>query len=79
MRRYNCSRGNIHRKGFSYTDAVTVVVANTYDINHFLSYGTRSFTGLIENINGPGYWDTLPGNEKKRILMLLKRSQKRRH
>jgi len=45
-------RENISRKGFSYTDAVTVATAKKYNITHLLSYDIRSFTGLVEDITG---------------------------
>ncbi|BES82358.1 PIN domain-containing protein [Pyrodictium abyssi] len=70
-------RENIGRRGFSYTDAVTVATARRYGITHLLSYDVRSFTGLVEKITGPGYWDTLPSQEKDRILGLLRQRRKR--
>ena len=41
---------NISRKGFSYTDAVTVVVIRKLKIGYLLSYDVRSFSGLVNNV-----------------------------
>lgn len=66
-------RRNMRRKGFSYTDAVTVTVIREYGIDYLLSYDTRSFTGLVDNIIGTNYWDTLPARERERIARLVKK------
>lgn len=64
---------NLRRKGFSYTDAVTVVVMEEYGIGYLLSYDMRSFSGLVNNIVGPGYWESLSGEERSRIMRLVDR------
>ena len=64
---------NLGRKGFSYTDAVTVSIAREFMVEYLLSYDLRSFQGLIENIIGPGYWQTLSDTEKEKILELAKK------
>jgi len=69
-------RENISRKGFSYADAVTVAVIKTFKIDHLLSYDTRSFLGLVENIVGMNYWNLLPKHEQNRILDLLEKTIK---
>jgi len=66
-------RKNLGRKGLSYTDAVTVAVMKEFIIDYLLSYDTRSFQGLINNIIGPNYWQTLPSSEKEQILRLVRR------
>jgi len=64
---------NISRKGFSYTDAITVAVIREYGINYLLTYDERSFTGLVENIVGIDYWSTLTREEQNRILKLVEK------
>lgn len=64
---------NISRKGFSYTDAITVAVIREYGINYLLTYDERSFTGLVENIVGVDYWSTLTREEQNRILKLVEK------
>ena len=64
---------NLGRKGFSYTDAVTVATVKEFKIGYLLSYDLRSFQGLVDNIVGPDYWQTLPNDEKERILKLAKK------
>ncbi len=53
-------RKNIFRKGFSYTDAVTVAVIKKLRIDYLLSYDVRSFLGLVNNVVGMNYWSSLP-------------------
>ncbi len=65
-------RKNISRKGFSYTDALTVAVVRELKISYLLSYDARSFSGLVDNIVGMNYWNSLPRHEQRRILELLK-------
>jgi len=65
---------NIYRKGFSYTDAVTIVFMREYGIDYLLTHDLRSFHGFIENIVGPGYWNSLSSSEKRLIIRLLKGS-----
>ncbi len=65
-------RKNLRRKGFSYTDAITVAAMKEFMIDYLLSYDTRSFQGLIDNIIGPNYWQTLPSTEKEQILRLVR-------
>lgn len=58
----------IYTKGFSYTDAVSEVVAKEYDLK-LISYGSGFG---IETI-GNGYWINLDEIERKRILSIVKR------
>ncbi len=67
---------NLQRKGLSYTDAVTVALIKSHKIDYLLSYDLRSFKGLVENIIGPGYWHTIPEQEKKQILKIAKKYTK---
>ena len=62
---------NIHRKGFSYTDAVTVAVIKEYDIDYLLSFDLRSFSKLVNNVVGSNYWEKLSIDERKRISELI--------
>lgn len=66
-------RKNLWKKGLSYTDAVTIVLIKSHKIDYLLSYDLRSFKGLVENIIGPGYWHTIPKEEKKQILKIAKK------
>ena len=72
----NIFRENISRKGFSYTDAMTVAVIRSLKIGYLLSYDVRSFSGLVDNVIGMNYWNSLPRHEQLKILELLKRSNK---
>ncbi len=62
---------NIGRKGFSYTDAVSVATIRELDIEYFLSYDLRSFSGLVDNIIGIDYWKNLSLEERRRIQKLI--------
>ena len=64
---------NTARKGFSYTDAVTAAAIRHYGTDHLLTYDLRSFQGLIDNITGPNYWNTLPPERQKQILELARK------
>ena len=64
---------NLGRKGFSYTDAITVAVMKEFMIDYLLSYDIRSFQGLIDNIVGPNYWQMLSSTEKEEILKLARK------
>jgi len=64
---------HVRRAGLSYTDATTVVVMEELNIGMLLTYDMRSFAGLVENILGPGYWASLPREERDRISRLLMR------
>ncbi len=66
-------RENIGKKGFSYTDALTVVVFRELELDYLLTYDLRSFSGLVDNIIGPGYWQTIPVDEKRQILGLARK------
>ena len=66
---------NITRKGLSYTDAVSVAVIRNVKLSRFLTYDLRSFQGLLNNIIGPNYWNTLDRREKGKILLLAKKFQ----
>ena len=68
-------RENITRKGLSYTDAVSVAVIRNVKLSRFLTYDLRSFQGLLNNIIGPNYWNTLDRREKGKILLLAKKFQ----
>jgi len=59
-------RENITRKGLSYTDAVSVAVIRNVKLSRFLTYDLRSFQGLLNNIIGPNYWNTLDRREKEK-------------
>jgi len=63
---------NIDRKGFSYTDAITVITIRDFNIKTLLTYDLRSFRKLVENIVGPNYWQTLSRAEQERIFELIK-------
>ncbi len=65
-------RENIFRRGFSYTDAVTVATIDEYGIGYLLTFDVRSFSGLVDNIIGVGYWSSLAEDEKNRILKLVR-------
>lgn len=62
---------NIGKKGFSYTDATTVIVIDSLNIDYLLTFDLRSFGGLVRSIVGPGYWNTLTPEEKDRIREIL--------
>ena len=64
---------NILRKGLSYTDAVTAAIIHAYQIDYTLTYDQRSFKGIIDNIIGPNYWQTIPPEERKQILKIAKK------
>jgi len=66
-------RENIERKGLSYTDAVTAATVQTYQISFLLTYDQRSFKGIIDNIVGPNYWQTIPAEERKQILKIARK------
>jgi len=68
-------RENITRKGLSYTDAVSVAVIRNMKLSRFLTYDLRSFQGLLYNMVGPNYWNTLDGREKEKILLLAEKFQ----
>ena len=69
-------RENISRKGFSYTDAITVATIKEYGIDYLLTYDVRSFSGLVDKIIGANYWNTLSKDERDRILALINRDVK---
>lgn len=62
---------NIERKGFSHTDATTVITMKSLRIDYLLTFDTRSFGGLVENLIGLGYWNTLTPEEKRRIQKVI--------
>jgi len=57
----------IRRRGLSHTDATTIAVMRELNVDVLLTYGLRSFAGIVDNIIGPGYWSSLPQAEKERI------------
>lgn len=61
------------RKGFSYTDALTVTVIRKLKICYLPSYNVRSFSGLISNIVGINYWSSLLTQEQQKMFELLKK------
>jgi len=61
-------RENIHRKGFSFTDAITEVVAKELGLT-LLSYDSGFG---IETI-GKGYWESLEDKEKRRIISMVEK------
>lgn len=63
---------NIERRGFSYTDAITMATIKELKIKYLLSFDIRSFQGLVKNIIGLNYWDMLSKDERKRILNLVR-------
>jgi len=73
MKALEIFKENLGRKGFSYTDAVTVAAMREFKIEYLLSYDLRSFQGLIDNIIGPNYWQMLPNAEKEQILKLVRK------
>jgi hypothetical protein len=66
-------REKLGRKGLSYTDAVTIAAMKNIGINYLLSFDLTSFRGLVKNILGPSYWNTLSRDEKKRILKFVEK------
>ncbi len=62
---------NIHRKGFSFTDATTVATLREYGIENLLTFDIRSFSNLVKNIMGINYWNTLPSKEQRRIQKII--------
>jgi len=44
-------------------------------LSRFLTYDLRSFQGLLNNIIGPNYWNTLDRREKEKISLLAKKFQ----
>jgi len=73
MKALEIFKENLGRKGFSYTDAVTVAAMREFKIEYLLSYDLRSFQGLIDSIIGPNYWQMLPNAEKEQILKLVRK------
>lgn len=61
---------NIRRKGFSYTDATTILAMKQYKLGFLLSFDQRTFQGLVPKIIGPNYWASLPEEERDKILKL---------
>jgi len=58
----------IYVKGFSYTDAVSEIVAREYSLT-LISYDS----GFSIKTVGRDYWISLDESEKKRILSIVKR------
>jgi predicted nucleic acid-binding protein len=71
-------RRHADRKGFSYTDATTVVALRRFRLGFLLTFDTRSFSGLAGRIVGPGYWGSLPEEERRRLLELAGRHGRER-
>ncbi len=67
---FDIFKENIKRKGFSYTDAVTVATMRTLEISNLLTFDIMSFAGIVPNIIGPGYMASLSEDERRRILSL---------
>jgi predicted nucleic acid-binding protein len=66
------------RRGFSYTDATTVVALRRFRLGFLLTFDARSFSGLARRIVGPGYWGSLPEEERRRLLELAGRHARER-
>jgi|Deesub1362A_J573_1020465.scaffolds.fasta_scaffold02594_2 predicted nucleic acid-binding protein len=61
---------NYQRKGLSYTDAVSIVIAREFALS-MLSYDARSFQGMLDVV-GQGYWESLDKDEQKKILSMVR-------
>lgn len=51
----------------SLCDAATIVIMNALGVQALASYDGRSFSGLVPEIRGISYYDSLSGEEQKRI------------
>jgi len=71
----NVFRQFIYKKGLSYTDTITVVMMREYNIGYLLSFDIRSFSGIIENLIGPNYWQVLSEEEQQKVLRLARKFQ----
>jgi predicted nucleic acid-binding protein len=71
-------REHADRKGFSYTDSTTVVALRRFRLGFLLTFDARSFSGLARRIVGPGYWGSLPEEERRRLLELAGRYARER-
>jgi len=60
----------IRRKGFSYTDATTILAMKQYKLGFLLSFDQRTFQGLVPKIIGQKYWASLPEEERGKMLKL---------
>lgn len=61
---------NIRRKGFSYTDAITILAMKQYRLGFLLSFDQLAFQGLVPKIIEPNYWASLPEEIRDKILKL---------
>ncbi len=64
---------NLKRKGFSYVDAVTMVVLEELGIRYLLTFDERSFREVSGKIVGPGYWELLPQSEREELKKLAEK------
>ena len=55
----------------SLTDSVSVVLARTLGIRYIGTYDQRSFRSYSDDIIGPSYWDSLDGDERKRLKAIV--------
>ena len=72
-------RERADRRGFSYTDATTVVALRRFRLGFLLTFDARSFSDLASRIVGPSYWGSLPEEEGRRLLELAGRYARERH
>ncbi len=57
-------------KRLSLCDAAIIVIIEELDIRTLASFNLRSFSGLVANIIGKGYYASLSDKEKERIKQL---------
>jgi len=57
-------------KRLSLCDAASIVIIEELDIRTLASFNLRSFSGLVANIIGKGYYASLSDKEKERIKQL---------
>lgn len=62
---------NYALKGFSFTDAVSIVLLKEYNINHFVTFD-RKLSKFAE-IVGPGYFSSLTKEEKDYIRNIIEK------
>lgn len=55
-------------EALSLTDAATIALMRTIDAGNIGTYDKRSFSGYFESIVGPGYWESLETEERKRLV-----------
>jgi len=55
----------------SFTDAFLIYVLNSYGIENLASYDEKSFSGILPNVFGKGYAETISKEEFNRIMRLV--------